>query len=57
MTFASDDELRQFNCFFFQYREQVVVQRGQIWRIGWVIKIMETQVWQILLGCNCLESR
>ena len=34
-------------------REQVVVRRGQIRRIGWVIKIMETQVGQLLLGCKC----
>jgi len=38
---------------FFQYREQVVVRRGQIQRIGWVIKTMEAQVGQFFLGCNC----
>jgi len=42
---------------FFQSREQVVVRRGQIWRIGWVIKKLETQVGQFLLGCKCLVSR
>ena len=35
---------------FFQSREQVVVQRGQIQRIGWVIKTLEAQVGQFLLG-------
>jgi len=35
---------------FFQSREQVVVQWGQIWRIGWVIKTLEAQVGQFLLG-------
>jgi len=38
---------------FFQSREQVVVRRGQIGRIGWVIKKMEAQVGQFLLGCKC----
>ena len=42
---------------FFQSREQVVVQRGQIQRIGWVIKILEAQVGQFLLGYKCLVSR
>jgi len=37
---------------FFQSREQVVVQWGQIWRIGWVIKTLEAQVGQFLLGCK-----
>ena len=41
----------------FQSREQVVVRRGQIWRIGWVIKILEAQVGQFLLGCKCPVSR
>ena len=35
---------------FFQSREQVVVQKGQIQRIGWVIKTLEAQVGQFLLG-------
>ena len=43
--------------FFFQFREQVVVRRGQIRRIGWVIKKLEDQVGQFLLGCKCLVSR
>ena len=38
---------------FFQSREQVVVRRGQNRRIGWVIKTMEAQVGQSLLGCKC----
>jgi len=42
---------------FFQSREQVVVRRGQIWRIGWVIKTLEAQVGQLLLGCKCPVSR
>jgi hypothetical protein len=43
--------------FFFQFREQVVVQRGQTRRIGWVIKILETQLEQFLLGFKCSVSR
>ena len=43
--------------FFFQSREQVVVRRGQIRRIGWVIKTLEAQVDQFLLGCKCPVSR
>jgi hypothetical protein len=31
---------------FFQSREQVVVRRGQIRIIGWVIKTLEAQVGQ-----------
>ena len=42
---------------FLQSREQVVVRRGQIRRIGWVIKTMEAQVGQFLLGCKCPVSR
>ena len=45
------------HSFFFQSKEQVVVQRGQIRRIVWVIKILEAQVGQILLGCMCPVSR
>ena len=43
--------------FFLQSREQVVVQRGQIWRIRWVIKTLEAQVGQFLLGCKYLVSQ
>jgi len=42
---------------FFQSREQMVVRRGQIRRIGWVIKILEAQVGHLLLGCKCLVKR
>ena len=42
---------------FFQSREQVVVRRGQIRRIGWVSKILEAQVGQFLLGWKCPVSR
>ena len=42
---------------FFQSREQVVVRRGQIRRIGWVIKTLESQVGQFLLGCKWPVSR
>ena len=35
----------------------MVVRRGQIRRIGWVIKILEAQVGHFLLGCKCLVSR
>ena len=42
---------------FFQSREQVVVRRGKIRRIGWVIKTLEAQVGQFLLGCKCPVSR
>ena len=55
MTSASDEKCRAFNCFF-QSRQQVVVRRGQIQRIGWVIKTLEPQVSQFLLGCKCLVS-
>ena len=41
----------------FQSREQVVVRRGLIRRIGWVIKTLEAQVDQFLLGCKCPASR
>ena len=35
----------------------MVVQRGQIRRIGWLIKTLEAQVGQFLLGCKCPVSR
>jgi len=41
----------------FQSREQVVVRRGQIRIIGWVVKTLEVQVGQLLLGCKCPVSR
>jgi len=43
--------------FVFQSREQVVVWRGQIRRIGRVIKTLEAQVGQFLLSCKCPVSR
>ena len=42
---------------FYQSREQVVVLRGQIRSIGWVIKTLEAQVGQFLLACKCPVSR
>jgi len=42
---------------FFQSREQAVVGRGQIRRVGWVIKAVETQTGQFLLGCECPVGR
>jgi len=56
MTSESDQKWRPFNCFF-QSREQVVVRRGQIRRIGCVIKTLEEQVGQFLLGCKCPVSQ
>jgi len=41
----------------FQSREQAVVRWGQIRRIGWVIKTLEAQVGQFLLGCKCPGRR
>jgi len=41
----------------FSVQETVAVRRGQIRRIGWVIKILEAQVGQFLLGCKCPVSR
>ena len=56
MTSASDEKWRTFKCFF-QTREQVEVRQGQIRGIGWVIKTLEAQVGQFLLGCKCPVSR
>ena len=42
---------------YFQSREQVVVRRGQIRKIGWVIMKLEAQVGQFLLGYKCPVSR
>jgi hypothetical protein len=42
---------------FFQSMEQVVGQRGQIRRIGWVIKKLEAKAGQFLLCCKCPVSR
>ena len=54
MTSASDEIWRSFVFFS---PEQVVVRRGQIRRIGWVTKILETQAGQFLLGCKFPVSR
>ena len=51
MTSALDEKWTIFNCFF-QSREQVIDRRGQIRRIGWVIKKLEAQIGQFLLGCQ-----
>ena len=56
MTSASDRKWRNFNCFF-KSRGQVVVRRGHIRIRGWVIKTLEDQVGQFLLGCKCPVSR
>ena len=42
---------------FFQSREQVVVRRGQIWKIGWMIKALKAQIGQFILGCKFPVSR
>jgi len=41
----------------FSVQGRVVVRRGQIRRIGLVIKALEAQVVQFLLGCKCPVSR
>ena len=51
MTSVSDEKWRPLNCFF-QSMEQVVVRRDQIRRMGCVIKTVEAQVGQFLLGCK-----
>ena len=56
MTYVSGRKMATFQLFF-QSREQVIVRRGQIWRIGWVNKTMEAQVGQFLLGYKCPASR
>ena len=56
MTPASDEKWRSF-IGFFRSREQVVVRRGQIRRIGWVIKTLEAQAGQFLLSCKDPEIR
>ena len=53
---TSDEKWRHFNCLF-QSREQVEVRRGQIRKIGWMIKTLEAQVVQFHLGCKCPVSR
>jgi len=46
-----------FLSIVFQSREQVGGQRGQIRRIGWVVKTLEAQVGQFLVGCKCPVSQ
>jgi len=41
----------------FQSGELVVDLRGQIRRIGWVVKTRKTQVGHFRLGCKCPVSR
>ena len=48
---------RDLSIFFFQSRKQVVVRRGQIRRMEWVIKTVEALVGQFLLGRKCPVSR
>ena len=56
MTSASKEKWWPSNCFF-QSMEQVVVQRGQIQRRGWVVKTLEAQIGQFLPGWKCLVSQ
>ena len=56
MISVSDEKWRTF-YYFFSSDKQVVVRRGQIRRIGWVMKIPEAQVGQFLLSCKCPVSR
>ena len=56
MTSASDEKMTTFQLFS-QSREQVVVRRGQIRRIGWMIKTVEAHVGQFHLDCKCPVSR
>jgi len=50
---------RKVATFLFLYRstEQVSVRRGEIRRIGWTIKLLETQLGQYLLGFKWPVSR
>jgi len=42
---ASDEKCRTFNCFI-ETRQQVIVRRCRIRRIGWVVKTLDAQVGQ-----------
>jgi len=55
MTSASNEKWRPFIVFSVQGTG--VVRRGQIRRVGWVIKTMEAYVGQFLLNCKCSVSR
>jgi hypothetical protein len=60
MISVSDEKCRTKNGefqLFFQSREQVVVRRGHIRRIGLVIKTMEARVGQFILDCKCPMNR
>ena len=48
--------MANFHCFF-QVREQLVLRRGHIRRIGRVIMKLEAQLGQFLLGYKCPVSR
>ena len=49
--------MAKFQLFFFQSRKQVVARRSQIRRLEWVIKKLEAQIGQFLLGCKWPVSR
>ena len=55
MTSASDEKWRPFNCF--SVHRTGSSRRGQIRRIGRVIKTLEAQVRQLLPGCKCPVRR
>ena len=48
-------KMANFNCLLVQGTGGSPT--GQIHRIGWVIKTLEAQVGQFLLGCKCPVSR
>ena len=52
---ASEEKWRPFNCFSVQ--RAVGSPTGPDRRIGWVIKTLEAQAGQFLLGCKCPVSR
>ena len=47
----------EISIVFYQFREQVIDRRGLIRRIGWVIKTLEDQVGEFLMGCKWPVSR
>jgi len=53
---ASEEKQLTFNCFFFQFRKEVVVRRGQVHRISLVIKVFEFELCQLLLVFKCPGS-
>ena len=54
-TSASEEKWPPFN--FFSVQGKVVDRRGHIRRIGCVIRTLEAQVGQFLVGCKCPVSR